>query len=269
VGRVFLLAAALCAGCVFRVEGLPIGPPGGDDLAASDLLGADLSAASDLAADDAADAGTALDATAGCQYALCEDFESGALAARWTQHATKGTVGVDQVRVHGGAYAFHAHTNASTPNNNLSANIAESETFPLLQAGVFLRAFLYLPSPAPASTGILFVVKQGGVGDELDVDSPGAPLLFYEFNSNPDVSVTSATAFPTDRWVCLEWQVLSGESRTFLDGVEVTDLHRTGLKVLAFDTLEVGLDFFSSANQPAYDLWIDDVAVNGSRIGCN
>lgn len=268
------------AGCTFQPSGLAIGSTAGD------LGGAgDLAAAPDLSAPGALDGGTdtggaveagvdgGVDAAVACAYALCEDFESGTVTSVWTKREVNGNVNIDQTRVHRGAYALHLHANAVTPNNSISAHIAEQKTFPALKNGLYARAFVYLPAtPVPAASTILFQLYQGTPpeGDQLDIaGGSGGQLLVYQYNSNPDVFQQSATKLPTDRWVCLEWMMVSGESRTFIDGNEVTDLHKTGLDQLSFDSFFFGFDVFRSANQPAYDLWIDDLALDGARVGCN
>ena len=51
-----------------------------------------------------------------------------------------------------------------------------------------------------------------------------------------------------ERWLCVEWKS-SGESRTYIDGAEVTDLHQATVRT----TIE---------------LWIDDVMIDAAPIGC-
>jgi hypothetical protein len=267
-----IAAAAFYCGCTFDVSGLPIGAP--PDLAgadASDLAsGGDLSTMNDLSGGMQPDL---LDAAVGCAHVLCEDFESGTLIARWSKLESHGSVTVENTLAHGGSFALRAHANAVTPNNSISAHIAETESFPTLQAGLYARAFVYLPSSsgAPATPAIVFEMYQNSPmeGDQLDLDGTTGAFMYYQYLSNPEISVTSATALPLDRWVCLEWEMLSGETRTYLDGTELTDLYRAGNDVLAFDHFNLGYDFFKSANQPAYDLYIDDFALDTTRIGCN
>ena len=209
-------------------------------------------------------------AAAGCQHVLCEDWETGSLASRWTAHQVLGTVAVDNTRAHRGSYSLHSHANASTPNNSISAFVNEHVTFPQLQQGLFMRAFVYVPSPLPAATEELWELNSGGTyGAQLAIDSNNL-MLFYQYASNPDVGQNSASTMPTDRWVCVEWEMLNGVTRTWFDGVELTDLHLTGLKTWTYDTLQIGISIFKTANEPAYDMWIDDVMVDGNGpIGCN
>jgi hypothetical protein len=63
--------------------------------------------------------------------------------------------------------------------------------------------------------------------------------------------------------------MLSGESRTWVNGVELTDLHLVGLRSLAYQIFGIG--FFLSnapAGEAAHDVWIDDVVGDVQRVGC-
>lgn len=258
----------LCSGCTFRIIGLPINGGTGDDLSTKrdDLA---TPTVGDMATGATGDLAAGAD-MAGCSHVLCEDWETGALLPRWTKHQVLGTVAVDGTRPHRGSYSLHSHANASTPNNSISAFVSESVTFPQLHGGLFVRAFVYVPSPLPAATEELWEMNSSGsYGEQLAIDSNNL-MLFYQYSSNPDVGRSSAASIPTDRWVCVEWMMLNGETRTWFDGVELTEMHVTGLKTWTYDTLQIGTSIFRTANEPAYDLWIDDVMVDASGpIGCN
>src|SRR5262245_54567187 len=81
--------------------------------------------------------------------ALTEDFESGALAARWRAKELNGKVVVDATRPHRGAYSLHAHSFATSAMLELNAMIQESETFPALENGLFARTFVYIARSGP------------------------------------------------------------------------------------------------------------------------
>jgi hypothetical protein len=222
-------------------------------------------AASDGGGDSGGDSGV------GCVHALCEDFESGTLAAWWSKSQDQGSLSVEQTLVHKGSYALHLHSNAVSASTLIDVNINEHRTFPAYENGLYARAFVYLPSASvPAASAFLFQMSQRSPveGDQLEILGPGGAMSFYQYGSSPDVSQDSGTHLPTDRWVCVEWEMLAGETHTFLDGLELTDLHKAGLAVLTFDTFYFGWDFYKSAAQPAYDVWMDDLALDGTRIGC-
>src|SRR5262249_37561561 len=89
----------------------------------------------------------------------------------------------------------------------------------------------------------------------------------------PAQVLSATTAMPTDRWVCLEWHLrvaTGGWAKLYLDGVEVTAL-TAAQNTLPTPTLgEIGLGLVAAPGSAAAarDLWLDDVIVDNSPIGC-
>lgn len=96
------------------------------------------------------------------------------------------------------------------------------------------------------------------------------PSAYGEFGSEGDRS-----AHPrVDDWMCLEWafDALVQESRFWLDGTEIEYLHllesagdRT--EIPTFRTLAVGFQKFQMTD--GFVVWIDEVAFDLERIGCD
>jgi hypothetical protein len=82
--------------------------------------------------------------------------------------------------------------------------------------------------------------------------------------------VTSATALPVGRWVCVEWEVAptSKQVHVWMDSQELDGLAgwSTGIPQ-SFKTLGVGA-WRDQAALGVYELWVDDVVVSLSRVGC-
>jgi hypothetical protein len=72
------------------------------------------------------------------------------------------------------------------------------------------------------------------------------------------------------QWVCfeLEVDVNAGTSHLYMNDNEVTDVAKTNLGLSPLGILGVGLSFYMPSAQGAQDVWIDEVAVDGTRIGC-
>jgi hypothetical protein len=85
------------------------------------------------------------------------------------------------------------------------------------------------------------------------------------------------------RWACVEWhfEAASHELEFWLDGSQVTQVARQAAAKTCrgndlqgewrappkFDSLYIGFERYAdSANDQ--DLWIDDVALSSSRVGC-
>ena len=202
---------------------------------------------------------------------LVEDFEAGAPAALWTRHEINGAVTVDGSRPHRGAYSLHAHTFATASSVEVAAQIYETDTFPVLQSGMFVREFLYVATPgAPTSMEVYFNLAQQSTGQQLGRGVNGAPQ-FYQWGTMPDVNNWSkTTGLPLDSWFCVEWQIVGGDSRIWIDDAEVTDLSMSGLPNFVYDVLVLGFyEYRSNPAEPAHDAWIDDIVADTQRVGCN
>lgn len=279
------------------------GADAGSDSAAD--VGADVDAGVDAGADAGVDAGADAEAEAGLDAApdalpdvvmtdaiadapveageaappslcnptflFCDGFEMG--LATWTQiYASGGAPSVDSTHVYRGSYALHAHVDPVVEAGATAyAYLQQVQTWP---SHVFTRIFAYQPSPhAPSPSAILDMV--GGAapyaGIELLTDPPAGGLGMKTYNTGADQAWQSeAGAIALDKWVCfeLEVDVTAGTSHLYMNDTEVTDLAQTSLGLSSLGILGVGLSYYLPSVQGAQDTWIDEVAVNGTRIGC-
>jgi hypothetical protein len=89
------------------------------------------------------------------------------------------------------------------------------------------------------------------------------------------VILKSTLAVPTDRWVCLQWHVqlaATGATTLLVDGVVTPGLGQTQdtTGTVPYDWLLVGLEDAPAplAGSPDFRLWLDELAVGPSPIGC-
>lgn len=255
----------------------------GEDGAPGEASAADASAADgSIGRPDAGTAGDAgsvltpggpsLCASAG--FLFCDGFE-GTLSA-WVVDTSGGEVAIDTTRAFHGTHSLHAHTDAVAVGLMpfQKAYVDHQQTWPLI---MFVRAFLYIPSPyvAQSAAGVLntFQSVLPYAGAEIDLLPNTERLAFNGFN-DPSLSgnISSSTALTLEAWHCLEMEI-DGENQAFhayLDDVELHDLsHDLAGMPPTLDVLQVGLGFSQALLQPAADVWVDEVAVNGSRIGCH
>ncbi len=204
-------------------------------------------------------------------FLFCDGFEMG--LATWTQiYASGGAPSVDSTHVYRGSYALHAHVDPVVEAGATAyAYLQQVQTWP---SHVFTRIFAYQPSPhAPSPSAILDMV--GGAapyaGIELLTDPPAGGLGMKTYNTGVDQAWQSdGGAIAFDKWVCfeLEVDVTAGTSHLYMNDTEVTDLAQTSLALSSLGILGVGLSYYLPSVQGAQDTWIDEVAVNGTRIGC-
>lgn len=72
-------------------------------------------------------------------------------------------------------------------------------------------------------------------------------------------------------WMCLEWSMdaAAQEARFWFDGVEVDYLHidTERAEIPVFDTFNIGFQKFQTSG--AWTVWVDEVAFDDQRIGCD
>jgi len=210
--------------------------------------------------------GASLCATAGLLF--CDGFESG--LAQWGADAVGGHSSPDGAHVFRGKQALHASVDAIPQTGSAWARQQHNQVWP---SDVFVRVFLYQASPLPAST-YDFVELVGGFGPpyagvELRGQRPDN-LAATTFVS-PQMNWGSATALPLDQWACLEMEMdaTSATFRAWLNDAQVADMTQTFTPPPpTYGILKVGMAYFQAAAQGPTELWIDEVAVDGARIGC-
>ena len=228
------------------------------------------------------DAGTAVDAGTGCAgrtWKLCEDFEgaaAGALPAGWTALAGWGmdTVTVSTDSAHGGTKSLK-----STTSNPGQPRIQKALTNFGATAGTHWgRVFYRVESPAPSPNSYWHVTFVGlrATGESRVVDTVQSPMgtLQYLYNL-PDDSCCDGSAYNyrfDGQWHCAEWYVNNPTDayRFFIDGTEVTSIAftgRTDARLADFTHVALGTIFYVPSNG-TLNAWLDDLAIDDARIGC-
>jgi hypothetical protein len=226
-----------------------------------------------------------------CQgFQVCESFEStepGALPAGFTLEGY-GTrqVGVSAARAMRGARSLELKIGAQ---GAVTAWLTR-KSLGGLGAAHFGRAFFRIDMPAPtefvhfdlfegsgpfeghtnavryASTGTGVGTSQGNWSFIYNVQ-PGGDGAGPEFGTEGNRS-----AHPrVDDWMCLEWSFDASEQEAqyYLDGAPIDYLHidTERAEIPVFDSLAIG--FGKYQNTGAFLVYIDEVAFDGERIGCN
>ncbi len=187
-----------------------------------------------------------------------------------------GNVSIDTTRSYRGSNSLHVHMDRVPGSSYPSASVSESGEVP--QTGYFVRAFVYLPQNS-LTANIEFVMGQNPLYYLWGIFADNLGHLGYSDDIPPTRGYQSpSTLMPSDRWVCLEWQViaagnndLGGGNRLYLDDVEQTDLTQTtGYPADRFpSSVVLGLFPDESNTVTPLDVWFDEVAVDSQRIGCD
>jgi hypothetical protein len=216
---------------------------------------------------------------AGSGLLVCDDFENTTLDTNlWSTLTNNGTVTIDSTRAARGTHSLHIHAAGSAGTN---VGIRETRTFPAQNDTLFGRAFVYLTATAQVHATLF----------ESTGTIPGTNVTaFYRYGfqfhtllanydtigRTTDYPIHSARTLPLNQWSCVEWQFKgdTNELHLWLNGSEVTDIavqanHSPPWAAPAFTNVFLGWHLYSGTDPtPTIDLWLDGVAVNGSRIGC-
>jgi hypothetical protein len=231
----------------------------------------------------AGDGGDSRCASAG--LALCEGFESGMLnQGRW--HAATGigdpgagsepTLTVDGTRPYRGRYGLRMRLGPTNQSIFVQAELTERSVIPTGQ--LFLRAFVWIPAGLVGLDGWLLSAVNPSF-NYLSVNLTPSGKLGYSDTLGPsEVREESTTAMPTNRWACLEWQLVDstadgradGAIHVWLDGTELAFQSNKGLVMRPWvDGIGFGFQAQTAGPLPALDVFFDELAVDGQRIGCD
>lgn len=221
---------------------------------------------------------------------MCESFEStepGALPSGFTLAGYGARqVGVSAARAMRGARSLELQIGAQ---GAVTAWLTRKSLGGLGEAH-FGRAFFRIDMPAPtefvhfdlfegsgpfeghtnsvryASTGTGVGTSQSNWSFIYNVQ-PGGDGAGAEFGTEGNRS-----AHPrVDDWMCLEWSFDASkqEAQYYLDGAAIDYLHidTERAEIPVFDSLAIG--FGKYQNTGAFLVYIDEVAFDGERIGCN
>ena len=250
-GRRFLSAGPLDGQCVAVDGSARGGDLGADDLGAPDL-GASL--------------------CPGFTGLLCEGFEGASLSSALNVYLPNASYERDPSRSVRGNASGLFHLGAAGPQQRTYGELGDLST--PTSGTVAARAFFYFPS-APPYVGSRLIEFRQNSGSFLHIF-----LGFTQGKLQLHSSITgtyrgSTVDLPLGRWLCLELVVTygaSGSARSYLDGQEVTSLR---IDENTLTSPPINGNYFGIAvdstgtNTPAYDYWVDEIAIDTTPIGCN
>jgi len=235
---------------------------------------------------------------AGSTFALCEDFESGTLdTGTWTPRGAAPKI--ETTRAARGTHSAHFQT-----TDNGLQYITQTKTFPAPNNTYYARVFVWFEALPTAPAWAHWTISGAQNDDEADPEGNGPSEIRVggQWNTNnkielfgvgTDRGVTgdwtnldddpggNPAAVPAQEWVCLEWMFdgTANETKFWWDGVEHPSLATSStnhggssdpFELPAFTSMWVGWWLYQPGTTPAqFDTWIDEVAIDYERIGCN
>jgi hypothetical protein len=231
------------------------------------------------------------DSCAGKQYLLCESFETTADGAIPTGWSKSGTVAVASDQAARGQHSLKVgnaesgerrirHSATSFGNNHWGR--------------LFYRVQLPAPTVNPSKNGGNTVIHSTLVGLNADRPSGGGTAEYRvldtimntskKHNYIYNVQTSNAGEFGhetaytydyKDSWVCAEWHVDNAAKNysLYIDGAEITGVAVANDQPrgeIPASFLELRLGWYNyQAGDGGFTAWIDEVAVNTTRIGCD
>jgi hypothetical protein len=212
----------------------------------------------------ASEGGGSGEAGGGCAgYQLCDDFEGvapGAATSPWTIDAQAYTVETidDATMAHSGTHAVHVKATAASGRGY----IVETKTFPATD--FWGRAWILLQAQSGGHE--VFLAMDGANNEQVRIlNNLGGGKIATNRRSD-DQSKQSNTAYPMGTWACYEWHETPTELHVYFQGKELTDADEMWTEPV-LSSVRAGFERFTAGN--AGDIYIDDVAINGTQIGCN
>lgn len=222
---------------------------------------------------------------------LCDGFEGESIDTTLWTVGKNGTNSVELSREHAarGGRSLHVRT------QNGFAYVKNQSVFPVPQNHYFGRMFVRVQRYSTVDWAHWTVAEAAGIGDgslirvggqyrtdlqknRYGVGSDGGPTGDWTRHDNDPNGTPEEPK--VGAWVCLEWEHKgsTNETRMFVDGVlhpslstTVTDHGGTsGTSYVLPDFTSIWFGFWQYQSDPApFDVWIDEVALDLERIGCD
>ena len=239
-----------------------------------------------------------------CPGLVCDDFETGSIdPAKWDTSSKGGTLTVQTQQVAHGKYALHLQ-GLGSGSDDWATLFAKNAPAALKSATTFGRASMYFSAEVAASLHIQFsFAGSNGTGSGTG-PAPLTKLRYLEVGSyngqwqlamdihdvapNIEDSAYAGANIPTNKWVCVEWELedqperitlwVGGNQAGVFDNMHISYSSdgtksggtfyqgKTSGIIGVFDTFGIGFHDWHPAK--AFDVYYDDVVLDAKRIGC-
>jgi hypothetical protein len=203
-------------------------------------------------------------------FLLCDGFESGSISSStWNTVTTAGgTITVDSTRAYRGTRSLKASNGAGSN----AASILEQSTFAPGKAPshFFVRVFVFVPTSFANPPAAIMLTEQTVSPFKqinLQLDSGGLSA-FNDLQAAPGTLGPIGGIVPKNQWVCLEWEIDVPNStvNVWLNGSTVTQLSSNTQQLSSSPAIgELGFGLLGST---AGDVWLDEIAVDSTRVTC-
>jgi hypothetical protein len=226
---------------------------------------------------------------------------------KWVTSKNNGSISVDTTRAHSGANSVKFTADKASGYRSVMIALKDKSLLPVAGNVVYGRMMFWLESAPQGTVHWTFLDGQGPVpnqpytavyryGGQLPITQNGTfvgsqMMANYDSPSsygNPPVGPSSdcwlhsdKKVVPVGAWTCAEWRFdgPNNEMHFWMDGVEVPDLtmkdtgqgcvHQPQSYVWdapSFERLDLGWESYQA--DEARTMWVDDVVISTTRVGC-
>lgn len=220
--------------------------------------------------DAAMEAGTIDPCIGRTDLEFCGGFEG---SEAWSSSlGVNATATVTDERAHAGSFSLHLTSGAASSSPKYARR--DALVFNGQSSGnIWARAFLYLTSATVIDANTALAVLRLS-----EDESPYGGCSFvirtdYVELAGVSTRYRALSPFPRDKWTCVELHVeidaTAGWCNAYVDSSQASQSHQMDtLPDGGYGMVSVGMELVNSAQGPI-DLYIDDVAADYTRIGCN
>lgn len=196
---------------------------------------------------------------------ICEGFENG--MDGWDYAVVDfGTVNATPTRAYRGSYAFEAVTDSSP--NYKTARWGKFYPSAITSGDLYVREYLYLSTSLESQVSLM-VTGNGATPFPSTYFSMTPTENHIQVDQNP---FSFAPLFPQNKWTCVELHIVIdstfGVATVTFDGNTLTTGMTNTAVAGGYTNVDVGVHY-TTDTQPTVSLWVDEVVVDTSPIGCD
>jgi hypothetical protein len=205
---------------------------------------------------------------------LCDGFETytGAPGAPWVAQPSNnpgGLLQVDSTKPYSGTKSVHIKSGGGTTGGD-AVTMKTTMGLPRPTNHVFGRMMTFLKGPWP-STHIRVMGMQAAPYQGYLLDAFAGSRGFQLESLTDNFGGGGMTPLVTDKWKCVEWEFnaptgAAVTTHVWIDGTEITPAAAGFPRV---DLLDLWVGYTTALKSGPVEMWIDDVALGATRIGCH
>ncbi len=208
-------------------------------------------------------------------FLLCDGFEASSIdEGNWPlalRRTRLGSFALDTTRAYRGHGSMRFHVGSFATPQTIEVALGEARALAL---PLYVRAFFYVADDADAGTngletGAVELFSAGVNGNQYLEFGTAKDSLGINENIPPGAAGVPVNAFwQPNEWFCLELGVTASGLQIWVGGNDVTPSQHSFSSPPTLDSLELGVIANPAPPVSAFDVFVDEVAIDDKPIGC-